>query len=88
VKNSYAMELEGLQRSLAFLMEENELPVSHLITDRHSSVKKYMRERHTDITNWFDVWHVAKGKFFQNNILTIVVFELNIFRSVQTYIQC
>lgn len=61
VKNSHAMELEGLQRSLEFLIDENELDVSHLITDRHSSVKKYMKEAHPEITHWFDVWHVAKG---------------------------
>ena len=56
------MELEGLQRSLTFL-KDNNVPVSDLITDRHSSVKKYMREKQPDIHHWFDVWHVAKGKF-------------------------
>ena len=39
----------------------NDLTVSHLITDRHASVKKYMREEQTDIQHWFDVWHCAKG---------------------------
>lgn len=39
VKNSYAMELEGLQRGLAKIAEE-ELQVSHLVTDRHSQIKK------------------------------------------------
>lgn len=61
VKNSHAMELEGLQRSLSFLLEECSLQISHLVTDRHSSVKKYMREKQPDIVHWFDVWHVAKG---------------------------
>lgn len=61
VKNSHAMELEGLQRSLTFLRHECGLQVSHLVTDRHSSVKKYMREQQPDIIHWFDVWHVAKG---------------------------
>lgn len=37
------MELEGLQRGLAKIAEE-ELQVSHLVTDRHSQIKKYMRE--------------------------------------------
>ena len=55
------MELEGLKRSLSWLIEDNDLTVSHLITDRHASVKKYMREEQTDIQHWFDVWHCAKG---------------------------
>lgn len=62
VKNSHAMELEGLQRSLHFLIEECSLQISHLVTDRHSSVKKYMREKQPDIVHWFDVWHVAKWR--------------------------
>ena len=55
------MELEGLKRSLEWLTEDNGLVVSHLITDRHSSVKKFMRYEKPDIQHWFDVWHVAKG---------------------------
>ena len=64
--NSYAMELEGLKRSLTFLMEENQLQISDFVTDRHSSVKKFFREQHPSINHWFDVWHVAKGiyKYF------------------------
>lgn len=59
VKNSYAMELEGLKRCLAYLAE-NHVNMTDLVTDRHSQVKKYMREN-TEIRHWFDVWHVAKG---------------------------
>lgn len=50
VKNSYAMELEGLKRGLARLQEE-QIAISHLITDRHSQIKKYMRETHPNITH-------------------------------------
>lgn len=53
------MELEGLKRCLAYLTEK-EVNVTDLVTDRHSQVKKYMRES-TNIRHWFDVWHVAKG---------------------------
>lgn len=60
VKNSYSMELEGLKRCLSFLMENN-LKLSHLITDRHSQVKAYMAKEHPEVTHWFDCWHVAKG---------------------------
>ena len=62
VSSSHAMELEGLKRSLEWLTEENNLTVSHLVTDRHSSVKKFLREEKPTIQHWFDVWHVAKGK--------------------------
>ncbi|XP_052212037.1 uncharacterized protein LOC127831089 [Dreissena polymorpha] len=61
VKNSHALELEGPQRSLHFLLEECRFQISHLVTDRYSSVKKCMREKQPDIFQRFDVWHVAKG---------------------------
>lgn len=57
------MELEGLQRGLAKIAEE-ELQVSHLVTDRHSQIKKYMREVHPEVVHWFDCWHIGKGMFF------------------------
>ncbi|KAK3100232.1 hypothetical protein FSP39_016728 [Pinctada imbricata] len=60
VANSHNMEIEGLLRSLTYLEEEG-VEISHLVTDRHSQIKKYMREKRPDITHWFDVWHVAKG---------------------------
>ena len=63
VKKSYPMELEGLQRCLQRLLDEEELQISHLVTDRHSQIKKYIRENHPNITHWFDCWHVAKGMF-------------------------
>ena len=43
VANSYDMELEGLKHFLAFLRQENQLIISDIITDRHSSVKKYLQ---------------------------------------------
>ncbi|MES9883741.1 MAG: hypothetical protein ABW185_23055 [Sedimenticola sp.] len=59
--NSNAMELEGLKRGLAVLLQEN-VDIDSLTTDRHPQVKKYMREQQPEITHWYDVWHVAKGK--------------------------
>ena len=55
------MELEGLTRGIAFLKSQS-LKIKSLTTDRHASVKKYMRTREKEIQHWFDVWHVAKGK--------------------------
>ncbi|XP_053389672.1 uncharacterized protein LOC128552654 [Mercenaria mercenaria] len=62
VKNSHWMELEGLKRCLRYMSDVG-IRVSHLVTDRHVQVKKYMREEQPTITHWFDVWHVAKGIF-------------------------
>ena len=63
VANSNAMELEGLKRCLQNLTEDN-IEVSHITTDRHPQVKKFIREKYPEIRrHWFDVWHVAKGRF-------------------------
>lgn len=60
VQNSYHMELEGLKRCLARL-ETEEIEVSHLVTDRQSQVKAYMKREQPQIVHMFDVWHVAKA---------------------------
>uniref|UniRef100_A0A8C6UFY6 Transposase n=1 Tax=Neogobius melanostomus TaxID=47308 RepID=A0A8C6UFY6_9GOBI len=59
VGGSYHMEGEGLARSLQRI--KNFVAVDTLITDRHVSIKKYLREKHPDIEHLFDIWHVAKG---------------------------
>ena len=60
VKNSNAMELESLKRQLQYL-EENEVHVSKLVTDRHVQVSAYMANEKPNIEHAYDVWHVAKG---------------------------
>ena len=62
------MELEGLKRGLGLLHEHGCL-VGDLVTDRHTQVKKHMREDHHDINHYFDVWHFAKG--MQNYSISI-----------------
>lgn len=59
VKNSNAMELEGLKRCLAFLKQF--INIISLTTDRHIMVKKYLADEMKHIQHWFDVWHVAKN---------------------------
>ena len=54
------MELEGLKRGMAFLTE-NDLTTDVLITDRHVSIQKWMRESMPEVKHFYDVWHVAKG---------------------------
>jgi len=59
VKNSNAMELEGLKRCLAFL--SNFINILSITTDRHTMVKKFLASSMQHIKHWFDVWHVAKN---------------------------
>ncbi|KXJ05053.1 hypothetical protein AC249_AIPGENE28460 [Exaiptasia diaphana] len=60
VKNSSWMEVEGLKRSVA-LFETQNLSIDILITDRSTSISKYIRTKLPDTTHYYDIWHVAKG---------------------------
>ncbi|XP_067659703.1 uncharacterized protein [Haliotis asinina] len=60
VKNSNAMEKEGLTRSVHFLREE-EMHIPTIVTDRHLQIQKWIREEMPDTVHHYDVWHVAKG---------------------------
>ncbi|XP_041367601.1 uncharacterized protein LOC121382155 isoform X2 [Gigantopelta aegis] len=60
VKNSFWMELEGLKRAIHYL-ESKGCVITELVTDRHVSVKKYMRDENKEKKHFFDVWHMAKG---------------------------
>ncbi|KAJ8310408.1 hypothetical protein KUTeg_012273 [Tegillarca granosa] len=53
------MELQDLKRCLALLMEEG-LKLSHLVTDRHSQLKAFMKRDRSDVIHWFGCWHIAK----------------------------
>ena len=54
------MELESLKRQLAYL-EQSDVTMKKLVTDRHSQVSSYLAQEKPDIENSYDVWHVAKG---------------------------
>ena len=54
------MEKEGLHRCLSFL-KEHDLDVEVLVTDRHKQINKWLREKHSDVKHYYDIWHVAKG---------------------------
>ena len=65
------MELAGLEKALTNLTENKKMRVESLTTDRHASVKKYMRTQHKKIKHWFDVWHIEKGLYiFLTFVLT------------------
>ncbi|KAM7290147.1 hypothetical protein ISCGN_026813 [Ixodes scapularis] len=59
-KGSWAMELEGLKRTLV-VFEANGLIVESIITDRHSMIKSFLSKDHPQIRHMFDCWHVAKA---------------------------
>ncbi|XDV52485.1 hypothetical protein PO909_021212 [Leuciscus waleckii] len=58
VGGSAHMEKEGLRRGLD-LLESNQLHVDYILTDRHTQVQKFLRER--DVKQYYDVWHLEKG---------------------------
>ena len=60
VKNSNAMELESLKRQMKYL-EDNNVCVTKLVTDRHIQVSAYIANEKPDVEHSYDVWHLAKG---------------------------
>lgn len=54
------MELESLKRQLLYLDEAN-IQVKKLVTDRHVQVTSYMANEKPGIEHNYDVWHLAKG---------------------------
>ena len=40
------MELEGLKRALYWVSETQQLQITDIVTNRHSSVKKFMRNHY------------------------------------------
>jgi solute carrier family 8 (sodium/calcium exchanger) len=59
VRGSSKMELEGFIRAMRVL-EENNLEVGLLVTDRHLQVQKWVREEMPYVVHKFDMWRVAK----------------------------
>lgn len=66
------MEKEGLKRCLQFLKNER-LSVKTLITDRHTQIRKYMREKWPRVKHRLDGWHVGKGIPFSGDIIIVIM---------------
>ena len=60
VKNSNAMELEGLKHCLSEIGRPAQFETICLVTDQHPQVQKYIREHQSWITHFYDRWHVCK----------------------------
>lgn len=80
MKNSNAMELESLKRQMKYLEEKN-VCVSKLVTDRYIQVSAYMANEKPSIEHAYDVWHVSKGIIMygfyyyihRNLVITLIV---------------
>ena len=62
VTTSNAMELEGLKHCFQKL-DDNNIEVDTLVTDRHPSVQKYMKTMRPLIKHCYDCWHIAKSVY-------------------------
>ena len=59
VKSSSHMEKEGLTRAVDFL-HSNGFEIQTLVTDRHSQIAKWVREKMPETAHRYDIWHLAK----------------------------
>ena len=60
VGNSNRMEKVGFTKTLKDLQQKR-ICINQLTTDRHTGIRKYMREEESKKTYQFDVWHFAKN---------------------------
>ena len=58
--NSNRMEKMGFTKTLNHLKNNGIIP-TQITTDRHSQIRKYMREEEPEIEHQFDIWHFAKN---------------------------
>ena len=60
VHNSNQMEKKGFIKTLQIFKDEN-ITLMQIMANRHTQVRKYMREKETGINHQFDVWHFIKN---------------------------
>ena len=60
VKNSYLMELAGLERCLKTISTHN-IDTKVLATDRHPGIQKMLCDTHKELSREYDLWHIQKG---------------------------
>lgn len=55
------MELEGFQRVMDRVLDDHNIPVQAVATDRHRSIGATMKKKYGTINHQFDIWHLGKG---------------------------
>ena len=65
------MELEGLKRCIS-LIGDHGLNFEKLVTDRHMSIGKWIRQDLQDVIHLYDLWHIAKGRPYIYYIIDII----------------
>ena len=58
--NSNRMEKMGFAKMLSELKEKG-LNIEQITTDRHTGIRRHMREKEKSISQQFDVWHICKS---------------------------
>ena len=58
--NSNRMEKMGFVKVLSELKEKG-MNIEQITTDRHTGIRKHMREKEKSISQQFDVWHFCKS---------------------------
>ena len=90
--SSSAMEFLGHQKAFHFLLSQTQMIITTFISDRHSTIAKWMRESRpavcaqdgkpaiTPITHLYDRWHVAKCKllYVSENMVTIITIDFRL----------
>lgn len=72
------MELESLKRQIDYL-EQNDVNITKLVTDRHIQVGSYMAKEKPEIEHAYDVWHIAKGTLTIENCFQLFCGSENCF---------
>lgn len=54
------MELEGAKRAFAYFAIVG-LSIAVFISDRHRGIAKWIREKQSTTSHYFDIWHVARS---------------------------
>ncbi|KAH9363743.1 hypothetical protein HPB48_006763 [Haemaphysalis longicornis] len=71
VGNSVRMELKGLKRGLELLLRYNST-IAQIVTDRHTSIRAFLKRQHPAVLHLFDCWHVAKGSDAHRKLREVV----------------
>ena len=61
VGGSYHMHGERRTYRVMQFLQQQDLTIEVLVTDRHRQIAKWLCESYPEITHYYDVWHLAKG---------------------------